>query len=383
MKHDPVRILLVDDDEDDYLLVHELFGEIHHIRFELEWARTYREALDAFAHRQHEAYLLDNYLGEHTGMDLLREMVAQGCLAPIIMLTGQGDRALDLEAMEAGATDYLVKGRLNADLLERSIRYAIAHKQAEKALVQKTEALERSNQELEMFNYVVSHDLQAPLRTIGGFASLLQQSYQGRLDAEADRYIAFIVEGALRMQTLIKDVLAYSREGRHAIERQRIDVNEVLRQTLESLRATLDEQEAVVTHDPLPTIEADTTQIGRLLQNLIGNGVKFRGQARPRVHVSAKREGGMWCFSVQDNGIGIDRKYQDRIFEVFERLHNESAYEGTGIGLAICKKIVEGHGGHIWVTSDVGQGATFHFTIPKYLSNNNGLAGAEGDGAIS
>ena len=312
MNYDPVRILLVDDDEDDYLLVSELFGEIHHIRFELEWARTYCEALDAFAHRQHEAY-----------------------------------------------------------------------KQAEKALVQKTEALERSNQELEMFNYVVSHDLQAPLRTMGGFAPLLQQRFQGRLDAEADRYIAFIVEGALRMQTLINDLLAYSREGRHAIKRQRIDVNEVLQQTLNSLRAILDEEEAVVTHDPLPMIEADTTQIGRLFQNLIGNGVKFRGEARPHVHVSAKREGGMWCFSVQDNGIGIDRKYQDRIFEVFERLHNESAYEGTGIGLAICKKIVEGHGGHIWVTSDVGQGATFHFTIPKYLSNNNGLAGAEGDGAIS
>ena len=368
MKHDPVRILLVDDDEDDYLLVSDLFGDIHHLRFELEWARTYDEALEAFTHRKHDAYLLDHYLGQYTGMDLLREMVGQGCLAPIIMMTGQGDRALDLEAMEAGATDYLVKGRISVDLLERSIRYAMARKQTEKALVQKTEALQRSNEELKMFNYVVSHDLQAPLRTIGGFASLLKQSYQGRLDADADRYLAFIVEGAVRMQTLIKDVLAYSREGRQAIERQRIDVNEVFQQTLNNLRSILDEKEAVVTHDPLPIIEADTTQIGRLLQNLIGNGVKFRGEARPRVHVSAKRENGMWCFSVQDNGIGIDSKYQDKIFEVFERLHDESTYEGTGIGLAICKKIVERHGGHIWVTSDPGQGSTFYFTIPANLS---------------
>ncbi len=141
-----------------------------------------------------------------------------------------------------------------------------------------------------------------------------------------------------------------------------------LQETLKNLRSVLDEKEAVVTNDPLPTIEADTTQIGRLLQNLIGNGVKFRGEARPRVHVSAKREDGMWCFSVQDNGIGIDRKYQDQIFEVFRRLHSERAYEGTGIGLAICKKIVERHGGHIGVTSDPGQGSTFYFTIPTNFS---------------
>ncbi len=368
MKHDPVRILLVDDDEDDFLLVSDLFGDIHHLRFELEWARTYDEAIEAFAHRKYDAYLLDHYLGQHTGMDLLREMMAQGCQDPIIMMTGVGNRALDLEAMEAGATDYLVKGRISVDLLERSIRYAMARKQTEKALVQKTEALQRSNEELKMFNYVVSHDLQAPLRTIGGFASLLQQCYQGRLDADADRYLAFIVDGTLRMQTLIKDILVYSREGRQEIEHQRFDVNEVFEQTLNNLRSVLDEKEAVVTNDHLPTIEADTTQFGRLLQNLIGNGVKFRGEASPRVHVSAIRENGMWCFSVQDNGIGIESKYQDKIFEVFERLHDERTYEGTGIGLAICKKIVERHGGHIWVRSDPGQGSTFYFTIPANLS---------------
>ena len=250
-----------------------------------------------------------------------------------------------------------------------------ARKLAEEALAQKAEELARSNTELEQFAYVASHDLQEPLRMIASYTQLLERRYKDRLDADATDYINFAVDGARRMQVLINDLLAYSRVGRRGRPFALTDCAEVLQATLANLKIALEESGAVVTHTPLPRLVADGPQLTQLFQNLIGNAIKFRGAAPPKIHVSAELppagetpagQPGVaeWLFTVRDNGIGIEPQYFARIFVIFQRLHTREEYPGTGIGLAVCKKIVERHGGRIWVESKPGQGTAFHFTLP-------------------
>ncbi|MET9604070.1 ATP-binding protein [Streptomyces sp. NPDC006512] len=224
--------------------------------------------------------------------------------------------------------------------------------------------LQRSNAELEQFAYVASHDLQEPLRKVSSFTQLLQRRYGGQLDAKADQYIDFAVDGANRMQTLINDLLAFSRVGRVHNTHQSLDLDKVLKQTLSALSVGIDEAGATITHDPLPTLVADPTQLGMLWQNLIGNAVKFRrpGQA-PEIHVTAAPEGDLWRFTVTDNGIGIDPEYADKVFVIFQRLHTKDTYSGSGIGLAMCKKIVEFHGGTIGVDTEYDEGTRITFTL--------------------
>jgi len=238
------------------------------------------------------------------------------------------------------------------------IGYAIditARKQAEIAV-------QRINDELQQFAYIVSHDLTEPLRTMNRFVQLLASRYQGKLDATADEYIAFITDGAQRMQQMLADLLTYTRVGGQAMTRAAVDCNALLDRVCNDLQIAIQESGARITHDPLPTVRADATRLGQVFQNLIGNALKFRGAAPPRIHVSAQREGRRWRFAVRDNGIGVDPKQAERIFQVFQRLHSRE-YQGTGIGLAICKKIIERHGGRIWVESTPEEGATFYFTI--------------------
>ena len=230
--------------------------------------------------------------------------------------------------------------------------------------------LDRSNKELGQFAYVASHDLQEPLRMVSSYTQLLARRYQGKLDANADEFIAYAVDGANRMQRLINDLLAYSRVGTRGKEFEPTDCAAAFDLALANLQAATVENGAVVTRDPLPTLMADKLQIGQLFQNLIGNAVKYHGAEPPRVHVSAERKGDDWVFSVRDNGIGIDPQYAERIFVIFQRLHTREEYPGTGIGLAICKKIVERHGGRIWMESQLGSGTTFYFTI---TAGNDGL----------
>lgn len=234
----------------------------------------------------------------------------------------------------------------------------------EEILRKKAEDLKRSNEELEQFAYVASHDLQEPLRMVGSFTQLLAQRYRGKLDAEADQYISFAVDGSKRMQALIQDLLVFSRLGTRGKPFEETDCDQILDHVLGALRFSIEENKATVTHDPLPTVQGDPVQLAQLLQNLIGNALKFHGESAPHVHISAERIDGEWQFSVRDNGIGIDPRYFERIFVIFQRLHGRDKYQGTGIGLAVCKKIVQRHGGRIWVQSEAGKGTAFFFTIP-------------------
>ncbi|MFP4461472.1 MAG: ATP-binding protein [Thermotogota bacterium] len=238
-------------------------------------------------------------------------------------------------------------------------------RQLEKVVMKRTAELTRSNKELEMFAYITSHDLQEPLRMVTSYLQLIEKRYKDNLNDDGREFIAFAVEGAKRMQTLINDLLKYSRVDTKGKQFSKVDCNAVLSDTLNNLEIAIEESRAKITHDHLPTVNGDETQLRQLFQNLVGNAIKFRREQSPEIHISVESEDDHWRFKVRDNGIGIEPKYFKRIFQVFQRLHGRNEYSGTGIGLAVCKKIVERHGGEISVESSPNQGAIFIFTIRK------------------
>ena len=251
-------------------------------------------------------------------------------------------------------------------LVTAAIRDITVRKKSEEHLVKTVGELKRSNDELQQFAYVASHDLQEPLRMVASYTQLLAKRYKGRLDSDADEFIAYAVDGCNRMQGLIQDLLAYSRAGTNGKVLREISSEDALKEALTNLRATIEESGAVVTHDSLPAITTDDTQLTQVFQNLVGNAIKYRSAEAPHVHVSATKNGGNeWIFSVRDNGLGIDPQYFERIFVLFQRLHGRKEFKGTGIGLAICKKIVERLGGRIWVESQPEKGSTFYFALPE------------------
>lgn len=238
-------------------------------------------------------------------------------------------------------------------------------KRTEEALREAIEALRSSNADLEQFAYAASHDLQEPLRNVAIFSQLLKDRYGGRLDRQADEFLAYTVEGAKRMEILIKDLLTYT-QATQTSDKPITPVNagEVLEKTLASLKVIIDEHNATITDDPLPALLVHEAHLQQIFQNLIGNSIKYRNQEPPHLHIGAAPEGSYWLFSVRDNGIGIDPKYSQQVFGIFKRLHSREKYPGTGIGLALCQKIVTRYRGRIWVESELGKGATFRFTLP-------------------
>ncbi|MBV8087258.1 MAG: GAF domain-containing protein [Chloroflexi bacterium] len=274
------------------------------------------------------------------------------------------------EGEVVGVVAMFARHRLSDATLETLAEIAddIAHgmwrKKADDTLRQRAEELARSNADLEQFAYVASHDLQEPLRTIVSYLQLIEKRYRGQLDDRADRYIAYAVDGSRRMQALINDLLSYSRVGRRDEATGTVSTSEPLERAIRSLQSVIEQSGATVNCGPLPELCADGRQMTQLFQNLLGNALKFHGAAPPLIDISAERDGREWRFCVRDNGIGLEMQYSDRIFVLFQRLHSRNEYEGTGIGLALCKKIVERHGGRIWVESTPGQGSSFYFTLP-------------------
>jgi PAS domain S-box-containing protein len=254
---------------------------------------------------------------------------------------------------------------------EGNVRGIVAHvldigdyKQAEENLKNYADNLKQSNEDLERFAYVASHDLREPLRMVTSFSQLLERNYKGRLDADADEFIDYIVDGGKRMESLISDLLDYSRVISQTRPMVTIDTGTAVKTAIGNLSSSIADSGAVITVDPLPAITGDLIQITMVFQNLLSNAIKFHGKKHPVVHIGSEKEGGSWVFSVRDNGVGIDPEYHDKIFEIFQRLHASREYEGTGIGLAICKRVIERHGGKIWVESELGKGSTFYFMIP-------------------
>jgi signal transduction histidine kinase len=327
-----------------------------------------------------EIVLADYNLPGWKGMEALSVLRREGLDIPMILVSGALGDVTAVECIKQGATDYVLKDGLAR--LPEVIRRALREKherglrlQGEADLARKVDELARSNADLEQFAYVASHDLQEPLRMVTAYTQLLAERYRGKLDENADKFIGYASEGAMRMQVLIQDLLAFSRVGKKEASKS-FDCNDVVKETLLALTSAIEESGAVVTHGDLPTLWADRTQIVQLFQNLIGNAIKFHGKEPPAVSVQAEKAGQQWQFSVSDNGIGIEPQYAENVFVVFQRLHGRSEYPGNGIGLAICKKIVEGYGGKIWVESQAGAGASFKFTMPCQAPDGDGAEGA-------
>ena len=367
------RILVVDDIPELLFATRRL---LQTAGYEVITAETGEAALRVAQKHRPDLVLLDVSLPDMDGFAVCQRLKADKDRSVYVILfsgsrTGSDDQS---QGLEGGADGYITRPIANRELLAR-VQAMLRLKRAE-------DALARSNAELERFAYVASHDLQEPLRMVTSYLKLLSSRYQGQLDADADEFIGYAMDGAQRMQGLITDLLAYARVGALDKPSATTDCEDVLAQALGNLEITLAESHAQVTHDPLPTVLADEGQLVQVFQNLIGNAIKFHGAEPPLIHISARQtfevlrtsgspetskvsDAKVWEFAVRDNGIGIDPQYFDHIFITFQRLHARAEYPGTGIGLAVSKKIVERHGGRIWVESEPGQGSTFYFTLPQ------------------
>jgi signal transduction histidine kinase len=379
------KVLLVDDNQQSLLALEAILeGSDRRI----VKATSGEEALKHLLEQEFAVILLDIKMAGIDGYEtakMIREREKTRDV-PIIFLTSYNKADAHIAKGYAyGAVDYIIKpvvpetlrskvavfielARRTAALRQKNLQLEAAEgalQERTRELAERVEELARSNAELERFAYVASHDLKEPLRMVTSYTTLLARRYKGKLDSDADEFINYAVDGAVRMEQLIQDLLLYSRAGIRDWCFKPVDCEVVLAHALANLQTALKETGALVTHDLLPTVQGDDTQLVQVFQNLIGNGIKFRGEVTPCIHVSIKDQKTEWVVGIQDNGIGIDPEYADRIFVIFQRLHSRADYPGNGIGLAICKKVIENHGGRIWLKSVPGKGATFYFTIPK------------------
>jgi len=363
-----LRVLHVEDNELDAELVAQVLRK-DGFSFSTVVVQTEAAFERELRVRLPDIVLADYNLPQWQAMEALEVMRRHGLDIPLILVSGALGDVTAVECIKRGATDYVLKDGLAR--LPEAIRRALQEKSllhlrrlAEGNLARKVEELARSNAELEQFAYVASHDLQEPLRMVAAYTQLLRERYRGKLDENADKYIEYASEGAVRMQTLIHDLLAFSRVSRKTSTSGSVDCDAAMAEVMMSMGPAIQESGAAVTYDALPAVWAERSQITQLFQNLIGNAIKFRGKEAPEISVHAEKDGSQRLFSVSDNGIGIDPEQAENIFVVFQRLHTRTEYPGNGIGLAICKKIVERCGGKIWVEAHSGGGSTFKFTLP-------------------
>jgi signal transduction histidine kinase len=363
-----IRVLHVEDNELDAELVAQALRK-GGFSFSVVVVQTEAEFERELRLRSPDVVIADYSLPQWEGMEALEVLRRAGLDIPLILVSGALGDVTAVECIKRGATDYVLKDSLAR--LPEAVRRALQERlllrlrrQAEEDLARKMEELARSNAELEQFAYIASHDLQEPLRMVAAYTQLLAERYRGRLDADADKFLGYVSEGALRMQTLVQDLLAFSRVGRNCAACARVGCDAAMAEVLLSLGPAIQESGAVVAHGALPVVWANRSHMTQILQNLIGNAIKFRGKEPPVISVQAEKTGEQWQFSISDNGIGIAPEQAENVFVVFQRLHARTEYPGNGIGLAICKKIVEHCGGKIWVEARAGHGSIFKFTMP-------------------
>ncbi|MGC9506128.1 sensor histidine kinase [Baaleninema sp.] len=374
MTRKTLKLLLVEDNAADAQLMRKMLagdrgsglGSRESVQYALTWVETLKEARESIARQSFDAILLDLSLPDSVGLETITAIARDACNVPIVVLTGLDSEEIAVESLRNGAQDYLVKSELHQTWLLRAIQYAIERQQIFDRLRQLNQELQRSNRDLEEFACVASHDLQQPLTSITANAQLFELQYGDRLDPQSRHYLRRILEAVRRMQQLIQDLLAYSQLNTDSGALQATDCNRVVRIVIGHLSDTIERTGAIVESKALPTVTADEVQLIRLFQNLLENALRYRRpNVTPRVQISAMPLNGEWCFSISDNGIGIESKDFSRIFKIFQRLHSQEQYPGTGIGLAICQRIVEGHNGRIWVESELDEGTTFFWTLPK------------------
>jgi signal transduction histidine kinase len=357
----PLRLLVVEDDASDVeLALHALQKggfETH-----CDVAQTTAEFEEHVRKNSYDLILADYNLPSWNGMETVAILRREKLDVPVVLVSGALGELKAVECIKQGAADYVLKDHLPR--LPESVRRALREKKLRQDHRKAQEELARSNRDLEQFAYVASHDLQEPLRMVATYTQLLAERYQGKLDANADKYIHYAVDGALRMQTLVQDLLAFSRVGRQGHDLKVIEIGAIVKIAMKNLQAAIEESGAKIVCGLLPSVVADGSQLVQVFQNLVGNAIKFRGPEPPVIRVTAEQQGQDWVLSIADNGIGIAPEHSELVFVIFKCLHARAEYSGSGIGLAICKKIIEQHGGRIWVESQPGKGATFKFTLP-------------------
>lgn len=358
------EILIVDDTPDNLRLLSAMLSQQ---RYEVRKALNGQSAIASAQADAPDLILLDIKMPEMEGYEVCRRLKADSRThdIPVIFISALDDVMDKVKAFASGGVDYITKPFQEAEVMAR-IENQLQMQRLQRQLMERNEELARSNRELEQFAYVVSHDLQQPLQSITGFAKLLTLKYFNQLDDTAQDYLTRMVDSGGRMQRLINDLLMYAQVGKHDQSLEAVDCNLVVEQVLDNLQIALSEKQIHLSYASLPTVMGYETQLIQLFQNLIGNSVKFtRPDVAPQIKIAASQLDHEWLFEVQDNGIGIDAQFLEHVFDAFHRAHSASQYPGTGIGLATCKKIVEIHGGRIWVKSQPQIGTTFYFTIAK------------------
>ncbi|MFW6112601.1 MAG: sensor histidine kinase [Chloroflexota bacterium] len=372
------RILVV---EDEYVIAREIQLGLRELGYTVvDIATSGEESIEKTGEHSPDLVLMDIVLmdivlkGEMDGIEAAKEIRSRYDV-PVVYLTAYPDENTMERAKTSEPYGYLIKPFEEREL-HTTIEMALYRHDAEREkarlyreLQQKHEELRQKNQELEHFAYIVSHDLREPLRMVTNYTKLIEKRYRDKLDAEGEQFISYAVDGSRRMQQLLNGLLAYCRVSTHGEPFQPVDCDALLRSVVGMLDITVQEASARVTWSEMTQVVADESQLLQLFQNLIANAIKYRRDEPPYIHISVEERNNEWLFAFQDNGIGIEPQYQERVFHIFQRLHTKDKFDGTGVGLAVCRRIVERHGGQIWLESEPGRGTTFYFTISKALYN--------------